>query len=204
MMVFTNLDRAANGINKEDAMDVLDTLTNEHGLIRQFLDNLTLAAGSIEEGRRPSREFFEKGVEFARTFADTYHHFKEEHMVFVRLAQRRGGEIDAQLDALRYQHERGRELVSGMATAIDGYAANDPNKTADLLENMAAYVSLLRHHIHTEDHVFFPMARKILNDQEMRELENEFLKIQGKHGGDTFERSHKTVVDMGSILTHLQ
>lgn len=185
-------------------MDALDTLTNEHGLIRQFLDNLTLAAGSIEEGRRPAREFFEKGVEFARTFADTYHHFKEEHMVFVRLAQNRGGEIDAQLDALRYQHERGRELVSGMAAAIDGYAAEDPNRTADLLQNMAAYASLLRHHIHTEDHVFFPMARKCLDDHEMRLLETEFLKIQGKYGGDAFERSHKMVIDMGSILTHLQ
>jgi hemerythrin-like domain-containing protein len=185
-------------------MDALETLTNEHGLIRQFLDNLTLAAGHIEEGRRPSQAFFEKGVDFARSFADTYHHFKEEHMVFVRLAQRRGGEIDAQLDALRYQHERGRELVTGMANAIDGYAAKDPNKTADLLQNMSAYVSLLRHHIHTEDHVFFPMARKNLDDKEMRELETEFLKVQGKQGGDTFERSHKMVIDMGSILAHLR
>jgi len=189
---------------KEDMMDALDTLTNEHGLIRQFLDNLTLAGNSIEEGQRPPREFFEKGVEFARTFADTYHHFKEEHIVFVRLAQRRGGEIDAQLEALRYQHERGRELVSGMAATIDGYSSGDPNKTADLLQNMAGYVSLLRHHIHTEDHVFFPMARKNLDDEEMRGLETEFLKIQGKHGGDTFERSHKMVVDMGSMLTHLR
>jgi len=191
------------GTNKEDAMDALDTLVNEHGLIRQFLDNLTIAAGLIEEGQRPPRDFFEKGVEFARSFADTYHHFKEEHIVFVRLAQQRGGEIDAQLDALRYQHERGRELVTGMAAALDGYAAEDPNKTADLLENMAAYVSLLRHHIHTEDHVFFPMVRKNIHDEEMRALDTEFLKIQGKHGGDTFERSHKMVVDMGSILTHL-
>jgi len=185
-------------------MDALETLVNEHGLIRQFLDNLTLAGGYVEEGQRPSRAFFEKGVEFARTFADTYHHFKEEHIVFVRLAQQRGGEIDAQLEALRYQHERGRELVSGMAAAIDGYAEKDPNKTADLLENMAGYVSLLRHHIHTEDHVFFPMVRKNLNDEEMRDLETEFLKIQGKQGGDAFERSHKLVVDMGSILTHLK
>jgi len=184
-------------------MDALDTLVSEHGLIRQFLDNLTIAAGLIEEGQRPPKDFFDKGVEFARSFADTYHHFKEEHIVFVRLAQQRGGEIDAQLDALRYQHERGRELVTGMATALDGYAEEDPNKTADLLENMAAYVSLLRHHIHTEDHVFFPMARKHIHDEEMRKLDTEFLKIQGKQGGDTFERSHKMVVDMGSILTHL-
>jgi hemerythrin-like domain-containing protein len=185
-------------------MGALETLTNEHGLIRQYLDNLTLAAGSIEDGKRPSSEFFDKAVEFSRNFADTFHHFKEEHVLFVRLAQKHVGEIDAQLEALRYQHERGRVLVTGIANAIEGYAAENPNATVNLLQNIGAYVSLLRLHIHTEDHLFFPMARKSLDAGEMRELETEFLKIQGKHGGDTFERSHKLVVDMGSILTHMQ
>ena len=106
--------------------------------------------------------------------------------------------------SLRHQHERGRELVTGIANAIEGYAADDPNATASLLENIGAYTSLLRHHIHTEDHVFFPMARTTLDASEMRELETEYLKIQGKEGGDTFERSHKLVVDMGSALTHMR
>ncbi len=125
-------------------------------------------------------------------------------MHFVRLAQKRQGEIAAQLEALRHQHERGRELVTGIANAIEGYAADDPNATATLLENIGAYTSLLRHHIHTEDHVFFPMARTTLDASEMRELETEYLKIQGKEAGDTSERSHELVVDMGSALTHMR
>jgi hemerythrin-like domain-containing protein len=94
--------------------------------------------------RRVAPKFFENAVEFSRTFADRFHHFKEEHMHFVRLAQKRQGEIAAQLEALRHQHERGREL------------------------------------------------------------ETEYLKIQGKEAGDTFERSHELVVDMGSALTHMR
>jgi hemerythrin-like domain-containing protein len=185
-------------------MDPLETLSNEHGLIRQFLDNLSMAAGQIERGNRPSAAFFEKGLDFARTFADRFHHFKEEHVLFVRLAQKKAGEIDAQLEALRHQHERGRELITGISNALDGYIACDPSKTADLLEKMAAYASLLRHHIHTEDHVFYPMARKLLSADEMAQLEKEFDKERAKGGADTFERSHKIVIDMGSILTHLR
>lgn len=185
-------------------MKPIETLANEHGLIRQFLDNLSMAADHIENGRRPSVAFFEKGLDFARTFADRYHHFKEEHVLFVRLAQRKMGQVDAQLDALRSQHERGRELVSNMSEALDGYAAQDPTKTADLLENMAAYASLLRHHIHTEDHVFYPMVQKTLSAQEMEMVGQEFAAQKEKLGGDTFERCHKLVVDMGSILTHLK
>jgi hemerythrin-like domain-containing protein len=184
-------------------MDPIETLSNEHGLIRQYLDNLALATTHLEEGRRPSRAFFEKGIDFARTFADRFHHFKEEHVLFVRLAQRKRGEIDAQVEALRQQHERGRELMSAVAAALDGYEANDEGRTAELVENLAAYVALLRHHIHLEDHVFYPMACKTLSADEISELEAEFARQRDKDGAGTFERSHKTVVDMGSIITHL-
>jgi hemerythrin-like domain-containing protein len=185
-------------------MKPLEILANEHGLIRQFLDNLALASSSIEDGKRPSLAFFEKGLEFARTFTDSFHHFKEEHVLFMILAQKRQGELDAQLDALRYQHERSRELISNMSKALEGYAAQDPSKTADLLENMSAYASLLRHHIHTEDHVFYPMADKALTDEQMDAVAQEFTKQKDKVGPDTFEHCHKLVVDMGSILTHLR
>lgn len=185
-------------------MDPLETLSNEHGLIRQFLDNLSLAAHEIENGRRPSAAFFDKGLEFARTFADRYHHFKEEHVLFVRLAEKKKGEVDAQLDALRSQHERGRELIGKMSGSLNGYAVEDPSKTADLLEAMAAYTSLLRHHIHTEDHVFYPMAERTLTDAEMELIGTEFEAQREKTGPDTFERCHKLVVDMGSMLTHLR
>jgi hemerythrin-like domain-containing protein len=185
-------------------MDPLETLSNEHGLIRQFIDNLTMAADHIEHGRRPSTAFFEKAVDFARGFADGYHHFKEEHVLFVRMAQKKQGEVDAQLDALRNQHERSRELVSGIGSCIEGYAAQDPRSTTELLEHMGAYASLLRHHIHTEDHLFFPMARGTLTAADLEEVSAEFARERERHGGDAFERNHKAVVDMGSILTHLR
>lgn len=184
-------------------MEPLETLANEHGLIRQYLDNLTMAADHIENGRRPSIAFFEKAIEFGRGFADGYHHFKEEHVLFVRMAEKKRGEIDAQLDALRHQHERGRELLAGIGRALEGYAAQDPSKTADLLESTAAYASLLRHHIHIEDHVFYPMAKKTLAATELEQVAREFENQRERHGRDAFERNHKLVVDMGSILTHL-
>lgn len=185
-------------------MDPIESLSNEHGLIRQYLDVLALAAEKIENGSKPSSAFFEKAVDFARTFADKFHHFKEEHVLFLQLAQKKQGEIDAQLEALRYEHDRGRSLVTGIESALPGYEANDPIKTGELLENVAAYVSLLRHHIHVEDHVFYPMARKTLTSDEFEALTPEFKKAQERYGADTFERCHKIVVDMGSIVTHMR
>jgi len=185
-------------------MEPLETLSNEHGLIRQFIDNMSLVAQRIENGEKVSTAFFEKAIEFAQGFADEYHHFKEEHVLFVRLAQKKSGEIDAQLDALRQQHERGRSFVSGMKKALEGHIDDDPMKTADLLENVAAYCALLRHHIHIEDHVFYPMAKKTLTADDMALVRGEFDKQREKCGLDTFETYHKKVVDMGSIIAHMR
>jgi hemerythrin-like domain-containing protein len=185
-------------------MDPLEILSNEHGLIRQYLDNLSLAAEKLEEGGRVPREFFEKAVDFSRTFTDKFHHFKEEHVLFMRLAQRKQGAVDAEIEALRLQHERGRSIVTGIADALDGYEKGDTINSARLIENLAAYTSLLRHHIHKEDHIFYPMAREELTDQDEQELVKEFDNAREKSGGIAFEEAHKAVVDMGSILTHMQ
>lgn len=41
-------------------MDAIEILVNEHSVIRQFLDNLSIAADRLEMDERPPREFFEK------------------------------------------------------------------------------------------------------------------------------------------------
>lgn len=57
-------------------MRPLEVLGNEHGLIRQALESLSLAKEKLEAGERPKTEFFEKALEFARTYVLKYHHFK--------------------------------------------------------------------------------------------------------------------------------
>ena len=89
-------------------MEALDILIDEHVLIREFLYSLNLCLEKMERGDRPPKEFFQKAIEFARNFTDKYHHFKEEHILFNHLAMKKKGGIDAQVDSLKFQHERGR------------------------------------------------------------------------------------------------
>ncbi len=184
-------------------MKPLETLRNEHGLIRQFLENLTLAVKELEANRKPPREFFDKAVTFHKKFAYDFHHVKEEHMMFVRLAQKKGGAWDGQIESLRHQHETTRNYMSAIAGALDGYEQGNDAKTSVILENLVAFNSMLKDHIHTEDHVFFPMVQKEFTQDEETQLQAEFEKIRLKVGEDTFEESHKMVVEMGSIVSHM-
>ena len=45
------------------------------------------------------------------------------------------------------------------------------------------------------------LIRQFLDNLE--QISHEFVAQREKHGGDVFERCHKLVVDMGSILAHL-
>ncbi len=184
-------------------MKPLETLKNEHGLIRQFLDILEGGLKKMREGERPPREFFEKAVHFAQKFADEYHHLKEEHIMFVRLAQKQGGEYDGQVESLRHQHETGRDHIAAIGAALDGYEDGNPIKTDVISQSLTDYIPMLRDHIHTEDHVFFPMAYELLTEDEQDQLQVEFDRARLKAGGETFEFYHKLVIDMSSTLTHM-
>lgn len=184
-------------------MKPLETLRNEHGLIRQYLDNLEGALRKMREGERPPREFFEKAVKFGREFADDYHHVKEELIMFVRLAQKMGGEYDGQIESLRHQHETGRDQISVINAALAGYEEEGSFRFDEITESLTNYIPMLRDHIHTEDHVFFPLAYEKLDAEEQEQLQAEFDRAKEKSGGDIFEESHSLVIEMGSILRHM-
>ena len=181
-------------------MNVLQSLVHEHRLIRQYLDNLAFAVERLEHGHRPPKEFFENAVLFAREFVDGYHHFKEEHQMFVMLAQKVKGRYDAPIEALRYQHERGRSLVSAISDAIAGYHRGDERAVLSILESVAAFGALLRQHINREDSVFYPMAKKELSKEEQERLVEEFRRADEKSGLECFERSEERVMKMEGLL----
>ena len=181
-------------------MEAVEILRREHDLIRQFLDHLSVAQIKMEQGQSPPVAFFQKAVEFARTFADKYHHFKEEYLLFTRLAMKKDGKIDAQLETLKYLHERGRSLIQGIDNTLEGYRQGGEVPRIEILENIAAYNALLRQHIRQEDRIFLLMAVSTLSLQEDRELVEEFHREEEKMGDRFFERSRRLLQEMDELF----
>jgi hemerythrin-like domain-containing protein len=182
-------------------MKAIEILTREHGLILQALECLTLARDKIEKDQRLPKDFFEKALVFLREFADQFHHFKEEYLVFGLLALKKGGAFDGPIGSLRYQHERCRACIHEISNSLDGYADGDDFATTSLLENLAAYISLLRRHIYEEDHTFFKMAEKELSKEEEDLLLVQFKKEDQKMGDQTFyDQNRKLLDEMETLL----
>ncbi len=181
-------------------MNPMEILAKEHDLIRQALDSCRLARQKMEEGTNPPAEFFEKMVEFARTYVDKRHHFKEEYLMFGRLAEIHRSDLDAEIEALRQQHDHGREFVSEMANALDGYSKGKDAQVTIMLENLAPYTTMLRHHILREDRVFYPMVVEELSREEMDDLAALYTKEDEKPERGTIEGMEALAQELGTLV----
>ncbi|MCG8336499.1 MAG: hemerythrin domain-containing protein [Proteobacteria bacterium] len=168
-------------------MTALDKLKDDHKLIRRYLDNLFLAHNFLVEREEVPASVFDKTLEFSKKFMNKYHHYREEYVLFLKLAEKKGGTIDPQIVSLRDQHERSRDLVSRIKEALKGYKSGDEVATSRLTENVGYYVSLERQHVNRENHVFYPMAAEAFSADEMGEFDAEFDKIEQKQGPDAFK-----------------
>jgi hemerythrin-like domain-containing protein len=181
-------------------METLKTLIKEHVLIRECLDLLAKAANKITDNEGPPKEFFEKALSFCRSFADTYHHYKEEYTLFGYLAQKKNGDIDAQIESHRSQHERCRDLIQKMSDSLPGYSRQLNESTRALHRNLTDYYQTLRDHIQSENEVFFPMVNKVLSKSEDENLIRQFDKYEKKVGPDVWGINQLLISEMAEMI----
>ena len=168
-------------------MNPIKALVKEHEYILQFLDQLDEAAQRIVRDKGPSREFFEEAMNISREFADKFHHYKEEYVMFGLLAQKKNGTLDGEIERHRNQHEQCRDLIQKITDSLDGYTQKLDSKTRVLHRNLSDYVQTLRNHIRSENEVFFPMVQEALTDSEQERLMDEFAKYESKTGVETLD-----------------
>lgn len=181
-------------------MSVIDTIKDEHHLVRRFLDNIEVALDLMEQGGEVPEQFFGLLTDFSKKFMDKYHHFKEEYIFFLKLAEKKGGKIDPQIVSLRDQHERGRFLVRNIRQSVAGYLKKDEVATAEIMEHLGHFLLLQKQHLNRENHVFIPMARQSFDENELKEFEEEFEREKDRLGADTFQKAEATVNQIAGLL----
>jgi hemerythrin-like domain-containing protein len=169
-----------------------EVLKEEHRAIERMLAVLKEAADRAAAGERVPATLFRDAVDFIRNFADKCHHGKEEGKLFPRLEERgmpRGG---GPLAVMLHEHDAGRQYVGAIEGALSAYEGGDEGASQVIVENSRRYVELLQGHIAKEDGVLFPMADRILSDEDQRELEELFEQVETEQmGPGTHEKYHR-------------
>src|SRR3989338_7741720 len=163
-------------------MSLTETLVEEHKLIKRMIDVLEKAANRLENGKEINPTVFENAVDFIRNFADKFHHAKEEDILFKEMIKKGMPEKDSPIEAMLIEHEQGRDFVRGIMKATDELKKGDKKATAEIVKNARGYIELLREHIDKEDNILYPLAERMLAEDEKR-IGQEFREAELKKGG---------------------
>lgn len=117
-------------------------------------------------------------ISLIRNFADSFHHAKEENLLFPLLATKGFSPEQGPVAVMLNDHATGRNFVKGMREALEGLRDNENGAQKRLFENMSGYINLLRAHISKENNILFRMADNVLSGDEQAGLLEKFTKVE--------------------------
>jgi hemerythrin-like domain-containing protein len=185
--------RGRETIEEDEIMQATDILREEHRTIELVLNALEGMANLITEQNQLDAVDAGKAIDFIRSFADKYHHAKEEDLLFVEMESigfsREAGPIAVML----YDHETGRNHVRQMAEAREAHIKNAEAAATKFARHASQFAALLRGHIQKEDNILYPMADEALSDANQSALLEGFARADKANGGEAAKQHYASV-----------
>ncbi|HLG14407.1 MAG TPA: hemerythrin domain-containing protein [Blastocatellia bacterium] len=174
----------------------IEILKRDHRIIERALRAFEGICLRFEVGDEVPPEALVQLIDFIRTFADHFHHEKEETHLFPALERRgvphAGGPIGVMLD----EHETGRRLVEELARAAAAYNTGDEDAARRFAEAGRRYIELLTLHIHKEDNVLFRIAEGVLDSQMLAALGASFERAEAELGAGLLDRYERIAEEL--------
>ncbi|RNC71341.1 MAG: cation-binding protein [Desulfuromonadales bacterium] len=142
--------------------DITQALVEEHRLILRMLALLERNAARTAKGTYTNYRFYEEAVDFIRSYADRFHHAKEEDVLFEALVTNGMPRENSPVAAMLMEHDRGRAYVRAMEEAARSARAGDTAQNAVIADNAQGYLTMLREHIDKEDTILYPLAERVI------------------------------------------
>jgi hemerythrin-like domain-containing protein len=141
-------------------------LVDEHVVIKRWIALIPEFAKNLDVESEGGRRLILDGIDLIRSYADKYHHAKEEDILFKYFDE----EADI-IKVMLQDHTHGRALVKEMLAALEKRDA----KT--IAANLMAYRELLTEHIRKEDEILYPWMDNQLSTRQVGELFAKFDEV---------------------------
>lgn len=152
-------------------------MVEEHVWIKRLLARIPDLLAALRQDWAGVAPQVEHVLTFIRTYADRYHHAKEEDLLFAYFD--RGSDI---LRAMCQDHAEGRDHVRNVA---EGLAAGDLDRVEHHLQ---AYGELLAGHIQREDTILYPWMDRSLSTRQVGELYSACIEVERCFGSGPAEQ----------------
>ena len=170
----------------------VDVLITEHKLILQAVEHIKKEADQIQATKAVNPNFITMAVDFFRTYADRFHHGKEEGILFKELSQKKLNDVDHRLmNELMTEHAFARRTVTALENAKDTFVSGKTETLKDVLDFLNTLVKLYPAHIEKEDKHFFYPVMKYFSEQEQKEMLDSFLSFNQ----DFTDKRYKQIIN---------
>ena len=154
----------------------MDILVAEHKLILQAVELARKEADKTHLNAAVNPNFVATIVDFFRTYADRFHHGKEEGILFNGLFQKKLDEANQKMmNELVLEHALARQTVTALENAKDRYVSGETDALGDVLKAIDTIVKLYPAHVEKEDAHFFYPVMTYFSVQEQEEMLANFL-----------------------------
>ncbi len=151
------------GVNYSPPMQ---KLVNEHKLIKRLVALIPNQIDRIDLESAECREQVLAMIDFIRSYADRYHHAKEEDILFKY--------FDETLEILQVMYEDHTNARNHVKAIIEGVEKRD---AASVKEHLSEYHALLPEHIKREDEILYVWMDRNLSTTEVGELFSKFTQV---------------------------
>lgn len=155
--------------------NVTHVLSNEHQTILKAIDAILIACDKFEKSNTLETAYFENVIDFIKSYADKFHHAKEEDILYKTMLEGPGGMHCNPIPVMLHEHDESRRYVALMEKGLS------ENDSAKVLKNTRAYCQLLQSHIYKEDNIMYPMAEEALDEVEKEEILKKYKEAEAKY-----------------------
>lgn len=149
----------------------MQRLVDEHVLIKRWIALIPRVVDNLDVESDAGRLVILDGIDLIRSYADRYHHAKEEDILFEYFDQ------DSEILKVMYEdHTTGRGHVKAMVEALER------RDRQTLSEHLLAYRELLTGHIQKEDEILFPWMDRNLSASQVGVIIARFNEVDEKMG----------------------
>jgi hemerythrin-like domain-containing protein len=163
----------------------LRQLVDEHVLIKRWLALIPKFVENLDVESEEGRQLILAAVDFIRSYADKYHHAKEEEILFKYF-----DEDSDILRTMRQEHEKARSHVRAVLEALE---RRDRGAVA---EHLNAYGELLAAHILKEDEILYRWMDRNLSVTQVGELFSKFAEVEDEVDKEVMDRCRAFVVKL--------
>ena len=158
-------------------MEAIDILVEEHKRIVRGSECLARMIAAAMPARRLKFLQAEAIIDFIASYADGWHHAKEENVLLPRVAAHKPAwDTDHVADLVR-DHVKGRDRVRVMRESFRDGAHGDAEETLRFCRAAQDYIDLIRMHIYKEDRVVFPLCGQALDQDDGRAIDEAYAAL---------------------------